>query len=126
MLKKIAAILSLALLPVAIAPAHRTHAAPATLFGWSVKVSVTPNPMPYGATATVTAHTKGGATCTAAVVYNNGRTPTSFHGIAEAASSGIDSWTWHEQTTSSGGTATVTCVKGSKTHVGSASFVVTH
>ena len=125
MLKKIA-ILAVAALPMVAVPAPRTHAAPAALFGWSVKVSVTPNPMVYGAMATVTAHTKGGATCTAAVVYSNGRTPTSFHGIAEAASSGIDSWTWHEETKSSGGTATVSCVKGSKTHVGSASFVVTH
>ena len=125
MLNKIA-VLALAALPMVAVPAPRTQAAPAALFGWSVKVSITPNPMVYGAMATVTAHTKGGATCTAAVVYSNGRTPTSFHGIAEAASSGIDSWTWHEETKSSGGTATVTCVKGSKTHVGSASFVVTH
>ena len=76
MLKKLA-ILALATLPVAV-PAHRTDAAQGALFDWSVMVSVTPNPMPYGAVATVTAHTKGGATCAAAVVYNNGRTPVSF------------------------------------------------
>jgi hypothetical protein len=123
MWKKLA-VLALALLPVASAPYHQAHAAPTALFGWSVKVTVTPDPMHYNMMATVTAHTKSGASCTAAVVYDNGRIPTSFHGVAEVATTGVDTWTWHEETKSTGSMATVTCTKGSKTHTGSAHFVV--
>ena len=72
-----------------VAIAHRTHTTPAAFFGWSIRVSVTPNPMPSGVTVTVTAHTKVGATCTAVVQYfPNGYHPFSFHGVPEVATSG--------------------------------------
>jgi len=123
MLKNVA-ILALAMLPALAVLPHPGQAAPPALFGWSVKVSVTPDPMPYNAQAAVNARTKVEATCTARVVYNNGRTPVSFHGDAEVASSGVDTWSWHEQTRSGGGVATVTCAKGGTTHTGSVRFTV--
>jgi hypothetical protein len=112
-------LLALALLPASV------HAA-----GWSVRVGVTPNPMPYGAVATIQVRTHAGASCSPRVMYANGKVPTSLRAAAGVAVSvparGVLNWSWHEETKSSGGTAIVSCRYGSVTRTGSASFVVTH
>lgn len=92
-----------------------------------VQVSVSPNPMPYGAHATVSAKTVRGATCYASVVYSTGHHPVSFDGSARtASSSGIVSWSWHEETKGSGGVATVTCQYQGKAKSAQATFTVNH
>jgi hypothetical protein len=112
-------LLALALLP------GSAHAA-----SWSVRVGVTPNPMPYSAAATIQVRTHAGASCSPRVVYNNGKVPTSFRAAAGVAvlvpARGVLSWSWHEQTKSSGGTAIVSWRYAGVTKTGSASFVVTH
>jgi hypothetical protein len=90
-----------------------------------LSVSVSPNHMPYNAYPTLTAHTRGGASCTASIVYSTGREPKSFDGSARTANgSGTVSWTWHEETKGSGGTAVVSCTLGPRSGSGSASFSV--
>jgi hypothetical protein len=94
---------------------------------FTVRASVSPNPMPYSSEATLTARTSPGASCTARVVYSTGSVPTSFHGTAQTVpASGSVSWSWHEETKGSGGTASVTCSLGGKTATAAASFSVTH
>lgn len=91
----------------------------------AVNVSVDPMVMPYDAHPTVTAQTTVGAQCTATVVYSSGRSPVSFDGSTQTADgSGQVSWTWHEETTGSGGTASVMCTLAGQTVSGQADFSV--
>jgi phosphatidylserine/phosphatidylglycerophosphate/cardiolipin synthase-like enzyme len=93
----------------------------------TVTASVSPNPMPYNADATLMATTSPGASCTATVRYSSGSVPSSFHGTAQVVpASGSISWSWHESTKGSGGTATVTCMLGGKTASATVAFTVTH
>ena len=105
-----------------------TQTTPSSQVGaFSVRASVSPNPMPYNATATLTATTSPGANCTARVVYSTGSVPSSFHGSSQVVpASGSVSWSWHESTKGSGGTATVTCTLSGKTGGATAAFSVTH
>jgi hypothetical protein len=82
--------------------------------------------MPYNSYPTLYAQTTPGATCTASVTYSTGRHPVSFDGSAKTVgSSGTASWTWHEETTGSGGTAFVSCSYNGQSGSATASFVVT-
>ena len=75
----------------------------------AVRASVSPDPMPYDAEATLTARTAPGATCAATVTYSTGRYPASFDGSARVAGAGgVATWIWHEKTGGTGGMATVT------------------
>jgi hypothetical protein len=94
---------------------------------FSVRASVSPNPMPYNSEATLTAATTAGASCVARAVYSTGSVPTSCHGTAQTVpASGSVSWSWHVETKGSGGTATVTGTLGSRTASASVTFNVTH
>jgi hypothetical protein len=93
--------------------------------GFSVRAYVSPNPVPYGAYPTLYARTAVGAVCTASVVYSTGHTPRSFDGSAQTVgSSGMVGWTWHMQSSGTGGTATVTCALGRQTKSAVASFSI--
>jgi hypothetical protein len=93
--------------------------------GFSVRVSVSPNSMSHNTQATLTVHTSPGATCTASVVYSTGRSPVSFDPSAHLVpSSGTSSWTWHEETSGTGGTATAQCRYRGQTKSASAGFTV--
>jgi len=100
---------------------------PPALKGGSFTLSayVSPASMPYNARPTLYARTVPGASCTASVVYSTGRQPRSFDGSTRMASSnGVVSWPWHEETTGSGGTATVQCTYRGHSKTVQASFSV--
>jgi hypothetical protein len=93
--------------------------------GFSVRAYVTPDPVPYGAYPTLHARTAVGAVCTASVVYATGHAPRSFDGSARTVgSSGVVGWTWHMQSSGTGGTATVTCSVGGQTKSAKATFSI--
>lgn len=94
---------------------------------FSVRATVSPNPMPYDAAATLTATTSHGASCTARVAYSTGSVPSSFHGTVQTVpASGSVSWSWHESTKGSGGTVTVTCTFQGKMASATTAFTVSH
>jgi hypothetical protein len=110
--------------PPAPPPAKPTSR-PSTGGTFSVQAYVVPGTMPYGAHPALYAKTKPGATCSATVVYSTGRSPVSFDGSArEVGSSGTVSWSWHEETSGSGGTATVKCSYRGQTRAATAGFAV--
>jgi hypothetical protein len=125
-----ATLLSLRFLPGAStafgsAPKARAVPTPQSQASFSVSADVSPSSMPYNAYPTLTATTSAGATCSASVVYSTGRSPVSFDGSAQIApASGSVSWSWHEETKGSGGTATVDCTLGGRTAEAQASFIV--
>jgi hypothetical protein len=83
--------------------------------------------MPYNSYPTLYGSTLPGATCTASVIYNNGYRPTSFTGSQQTAgANGLVAWGWHEETTSTGGTGTVTCSFQGQAASASTTFIVTH
>ena len=83
--------------------------------------------MPYGARPTLYARSVPGARCSASVVYSTGRSPVSFGGYPQTVGTGgVVSWTWHEETSGTGGTATVTCAYRGQTRRAVATFAVTH
>jgi hypothetical protein len=90
-------------------------------------ISVSPNPMPYDAYPILTAHTAPGARCTAEVTYSTGRTPVPFDGSSHVVgTSGTTQWSWHEETSGTGGTASVTCKRPGFSTTLVAAFTVTH
>jgi phosphatidylserine/phosphatidylglycerophosphate/cardiolipin synthase-like enzyme len=114
--------------PVTGPSAGRPKAGPTAAVGGAlvVRVTVTPPSMPYSAYPTLTAYTTTGATCTASVVYSTGRSPVSFSGTAETVGAGGSvSWSWHEETKGSGGTATVRCTLKGQSAQAQAAFTVT-
>jgi hypothetical protein len=77
---------------------------------FSVRAYVIPDPAFYDAYPTLYARSVMGALCTASVVYSTGDGPPSFDGSARTVGrSGVAGWTWHLQSSGTGGTATVTC-----------------
>ena len=75
--------------------------------------------------ATLYARSSAGAVCTASVVYSTGHAPRSFDGSARTVgSSGVVSWTWHMQSSGTGGTATVTCAWHGQTRSATTSFSI--
>ena len=77
---------------------------------FSVRAYVIPDPAFYGAYPTLYATSVMGAVCTASVLYSTGHAPCSFDGSARTVgSSGVVGWTWHMQSSGTGGTVTVTC-----------------
>jgi hypothetical protein len=98
---------------------------PSTGGSLSVRAYVVPSTMSYNAYPTLYAKTKPGASCSATVVYSTGRSPVSFDGSARSVgSSGTVSWSWHEETSGSGGTARVMCSFRRQTKTATASFSV--
>src|SRR5690349_9929990 len=97
-------------------PPPRASPTPGRGGGFSVTAWVTPNPMPYDAYPTLHARTLPGARCGASVVYSTGRRPVSFDGSPRTVgSTGVVTWTWHEETSGTGGAASVACsYKGQK------------
>lgn len=100
-------------------PAHA--ASPAfTVAAW-----VTPSSMSYNAYPTLYVKSVPGASCSASVTYSTGRSPVSFDGSPQTLSAnGTASWSWHEETVGSGGTATVDCTYHGQDHTADASFTV--
>jgi hypothetical protein len=87
-------------------PPSSTHASGS----FAVSAAVSPNPVRYGHTATVTAKSVKGASCSAGVLYASGHAPKSFHGTAQTVGSrGSVSWSWTVDSKSSSGTVTVSC-----------------
>jgi len=106
-------------------PAPRPVPRPSTGGSFTVRAYVVPSSMSYDAYPTLYAKTKPGASCFASVIYSTGRSPRSFDGSTKTVgSSGSVSWTWHEETTGSGGSATVECVYGGQTKTATANFSV--
>jgi hypothetical protein len=111
--------------PVAPSPASTPSPTLAPGAGFVVSAYVTPNPVPYGASATLYASTATGAVCTASVVYSTGHAPRSFDGSAQTVgSSGVVGWTWHMESKGTAGTATVTCSVGGQTKSATTSFSI--
>jgi hypothetical protein len=82
----------------------------ATGASFTVRAYVSPNPVPYGASPRLYARTVAGAVCTATVLSSTGYRPRSFEGSARTVgSSEVVGWTWHMESSGTGGTATVTC-----------------
>jgi hypothetical protein len=99
---------------------------PTSSGGLHVTAWVSPSTMPYNAYPTLHAKTTPGATCSASVVYSTGRSPVSFSGSPEhVGSSGVVGWSWHEETSGSGGTGTVTCTYHGRSGKATAHFTVT-
>ncbi len=93
---------------------------------FTLSAYVSPASMPYNAYPTLYARTVPGAGCTASVVYSTGRQPRSFDGSTRmAGGNGLVSWPWHEETTGSGGTASVQCTYRGQSKTVLASFGVT-
>lgn len=111
-----------------VLPATTSHPAPATptpTRNLAVRVVVSPNPMPRDTfQAQLTAYTTNGARCVAGLFDNNGWTLPSFAGIPQTVSGGSVTWHWHEDTVSTGGTATVTCTYQGKAATATATFTV--
>jgi hypothetical protein len=99
---------------------------PTSSGGLKVTAWVSPSTMPYNAYPTLHAKPTPGATCSASVVYSTGRSPVSFSGTAQhVGSSGVVGWRWHEETSGSGGSGTVTCSYHGRTGRATAHFTVT-
>jgi hypothetical protein len=92
---------------------------------FSVRAYVIPDPAFYDAYPTLYARSVMGAVCTASVVYSTGDGPRSFDGSARTVgSSGVVGWTWHMQSSGTGGTATVTCSFRGQTRSVTTSFSI--
>jgi hypothetical protein len=92
---------------------------------FSVRASVSPNPVSYGAYPTLYAFSSPGASCTANVVYSTGRALVSFNGTAQTVgASGKVGWSWHMESKGSGGTGTVICTYQEQSRNASASFTI--
>lgn len=91
-----------------------------------VAARVIPSTMAYNAYPTLVASVRVGAVCTASIRYfDTNRPPRSFNGYAKT-STGVVSWSWHEETKGPGGTGTVDCGLGSRHGSATATFTVTH
>jgi hypothetical protein len=92
---------------------------------FSVRASVTPDPVSYGSYPTLYAFSSAGAVCTASVVYSTGRAPVSFSGSAQTVGgSGKVGWSWHMESKGSSGTGTVTCALRGQSKSATASFTI--
>lgn len=92
---------------------------------FSVAATVSPNPVRSGSTATLTAKSTVGASCSATVTYSTGSHPRSFDGSAKTVgSSGSVSWTWTIGSSGNGGTAKVTCILRSQSKIATANFTI--
>jgi hypothetical protein len=92
---------------------------------FSVRASVSPNPVSYGSYPTLYAYSSSGAVCTASVVYSTGRAPVSFSGAAQTVgSSGKVGWSWHMESKGTGGSGTVTCTLQGQSKSATASFTI--
>ena len=93
--------------------------------GFSVRASVSPNPVSYGAHPTLYAFSSPGASCKARVVYSSGRSPVGFTGAAQTVGSGDKvGWSWHMESKGSGGTGTVTCTLRGQSKSATAHFTI--
>lgn len=92
---------------------------------FTVRAWVAPSTVPYGSYPTLYASARRGASCSASVRYSTGYPPRSFAGESETVgSSGKVSWSWHMETSGTGGTATVTCSLNGRSKTVSTSFTV--
>lgn len=98
----------------------RKQASPLQVRAW-----VSPGSMPYNAYPTLNARVQAGASCLASVTYfNTNRRPVSFHGYTKR-STGTVSWSWHEETKGSGGSAYVPCSLDGRQGSATVTFTVT-
>ncbi|MDB5077461.1 MAG: hypothetical protein JWO42_3640 [Chloroflexi bacterium] len=96
----------------------------------TVKVAFAPTVIPYDSSAVLAVKTSPGATCSATVVYANGKAAQGFaKHVGKAVhvpKGGISEWVWHEQVTKNkAGTATVRCSLNGSTVVTKAKFKLT-
>jgi hypothetical protein len=92
---------------------------------FSVRASVSPNPVSYGSYPTLYAYTSPGAVCSASVVYSTGRAPVSFSGSPQpVGGSGKVGWSWHMESKGSGGMGCVTCTLRGQSKSATASFSI--
>ncbi len=99
--------------------------APIAAPAFTVTAWVTPSSMSYDAYPTLYVKSAPGASCSASVTYSTGRSPVSFDGSPQTLpANGTASWSWHEETVGSGGTATVDCTYHGQDHTADASFTV--
>src|SRR5947209_6716788 len=96
---------------------------PASSGTFALRVRVSPSSMSHNAYPTLYATTVPGASCSASVVYSTGRSPVSFDGSARTVGlSGTTTWTWHEETSGTGGAASVACSFEAQTKRATARF----
>src|SRR5206468_3584288 len=106
-------------------PPPPATAPPASGGTFILRVRVSPSSMSHNAYPTLYATTVPGASCSASVVYSTGRSPVSFDGSARTVgASGTVTWTWHEETSGTGGAASVACSYGGHTKGATALFRV--
>lgn len=96
-------------------PTPRPTTAP-TSGAIKVTIASLSSPVARGVSATLVAHTKGGAACTIDVEYKSGRSTAQGLGPKTASGSGVVSWTWKvgSRTTLGSWPVTVTCTSGGK------------
>jgi len=98
---------------------------PAGTGTFSLRAYVSPATMSHNAYPTLYALVTPGASCTASVRYSTRRAPRSFYGSTRTAGSGGQmSWSWHEETSGSGGTAAVNCSYRGESRTVTANFTV--
>jgi hypothetical protein len=101
----------------------RTEAAVARSF--SLRTSLSPNPVSYGSYPTLYAFSSPGAVCTASVLYSTGRVPLSFNGSSQTVGgSGKVGWSWRMESKGSSGTRTVTCTLRGQSKNATATFTI--
>jgi hypothetical protein len=109
--------------PAPAKPTPRPNGGSTTSF--TVRAYVSPTSMSHDAYPTLYAVSTPGAVCSASLVYSTGASSRSFDGSAQTVSaSGRVSWSWHEETSGSGGTATVSCRYHGATKTARAGFSV--
>lgn len=108
------------------APPTATATVPPAPVGFMVVAAVSPNPVPNGGQAMLTAYSSPGATCSAVVTYGSGTSSVpGFQGPAQVVpATGAVFWQWTVSTSSTGGLATVTCTLQGATTLGRAAFIV--
>jgi hypothetical protein len=93
----------------------------------SVVVTVSPDTISYGDYPTVTIRTSPGASCDISVVYDTGRSPTSYPehtATADASGTITESGQWHMESRGSGGIVSATCSLAGQSGSGSADFTI--
>jgi hypothetical protein len=111
--------------PPPVPPVGKSQPTVRPSVSFSVRASVSPDPVSYGSYPTLYAFSSPGAVCTASVLYSTGRAPVSFSGSSQTVrSSGKVGWSWHMESKGSGGNGTVTCTLRGQSKSATANFSI--
>lgn len=110
--------------PPASSGSHYQKTSPPT-GNFTVRAWVSPSIVAYSSYPTLYASAPRGASCSASIRYSTGYPPRSFGEESETIGSrGKVSWTWHMETSGTGGTASVICALGGHSKTVTTSFRV--